>query len=312
MTEQNIKEADRIEITSIIDNYTDWLKIESNETVKRAMVPPGSTLLAEHGLSLLIKIVDGEEEHTVIMDAGVTPLALLKNIDVLGINLNEVEAIVLSHGHVDHFGGLTALIEKLPSGIDLYLHPEAFSERRMNIKPMGVITDLPRLDETELISAGANIHKLDQSTGIISDMIVTSGETERKNDFETGFTWPEVKRNGEWITDPFSDDLSIAISVKEKGLVVLGGCSHKGIINIIDREKEVTDIEKVHAVIGGFHLTGPQFEPIISKTVEEMKKRGPDYIVPMHCTGWEAMTAFQKEMPEQFLLNTVGTTFVFD
>jgi len=310
MNQLNTMDADRIEITSLVDNYTDWLKIESTETTKRAVVPPGKTLLAEHGLSLVIKVFKDGEKHTLLMDAAISPQALMNNIKALDINLNEIEAIVLSHGHFDHFGGLVALLEKLPAGIELYLHPEAFLERRMNIKPMGIITDLPQLDEDTLRTKGAKIHKITEPVALCSNLIVTSGETKRLNDFETGFTWPEAKIDGQWVPDPFNDDLSIAINLKDKGLVIIGGCSHKGIINIINQEQVITGVNKIHTVLGGFHLTGPQFEPIIGKTINEMNKLDPDFVIPMHCTGWRAVTSFEREMSEKFLLNTVGTTYI--
>jgi 7,8-dihydropterin-6-yl-methyl-4-(beta-D-ribofuranosyl)aminobenzene 5'-phosphate synthase len=311
MNQLNIMDADRIEITSLVDNYTDWLKIESTETTKRAIVPPGNTMLAEHGLSLIIKVFKDGGKHTLLMDAAVSPQALINNIEALNVNLDEIEAIILSHGHIDHFGGLVALLEKLPAGIELYLHPEAFLERRMNIKPMGIITDLPQLDEGALLSKGAEIHKIKEPVALCSNLIATSGETTRLNDFETGFTWPEAKVDGQWVRDPFNDDLSIAINLKDKGLVIIGGCSHKGIINIINQEQEITGVNKVHAVLGGFHLTGPQFEPIIGRAISEMEKIDPDFVIPMHCSGWTAITSFEREMPEQFLLNTVGTTYIF-
>jgi 7,8-dihydropterin-6-yl-methyl-4-(beta-D-ribofuranosyl)aminobenzene 5'-phosphate synthase len=104
----------------------------------------------------------------------------------------------------------------------------------------------------------------------------------------------------------------VAFQVKNKGLVVLGGCSHAGIINTVKHAMKVSGAGKVHAVLGGFHLTGPLFDPIIKPTIEEMKKIGPDYIVPTHCTGWKAINEFAREMPDQFFLNSVGTTFVFE
>jgi len=93
--------------------------------------------------------------------------------------------------------------------------------------------------------------------------------------------------------------------------VVLSGCAHAGIINTVKHAQKVSHTEKVHAVLGGFHLTGALFEPIIDPTIAEMKSVGPDYVVPMHCTGWKAITRFAEEMPEQFQLNTVGTTYTF-
>jgi 7,8-dihydropterin-6-yl-methyl-4-(beta-D-ribofuranosyl)aminobenzene 5'-phosphate synthase len=111
--------------------------------------------------------------------------------------------------------------------------------------------------------------------------------------------------------DPFHDDQGLAVNVKDKGLVVIGGCSHAGIINTVRHLQRVAGGERVHAVLGGFHLTGSLFEPIIGPTIREMKRLGPDFVVPMHCTGWKAINQFAAEMPGQFILNTEGTTYVF-
>ncbi len=124
-------------------------------------------------------------------------------------------------------------------------------------------------------------------------------------------TGAEAKIKGQWVKDPFSDDRGLAVKVKNKGLVVIGGCSHAGIINTVKHAQKVTGVPKVHAVLGGFHLTGPIMEPVIGPTIGEMKKFRPEYIVPTHCTGWRAINHFAKEMPEQFILNTVGTTYIF-
>ena len=113
------------------------------------------------------------------------------------------------------------------------------------------------------------------------------------------------------MKDPFFDDRGIAVNVKNKGLVVIGGCSHAGIVNTVKHAQKVTRTEQVHAILGGFHLTGAIFEPIIGPTIDEIKKIKPDFVVPMHCTGWKAINQFAQAMPEQFLLNSVGTTYIF-
>ena len=144
-----------------------------------------------------------------------------------------------------------------------------------------------------------------------SDLVSVLGQVERVTEFEKGFPWAEALIDDEWVVDPFIDDQGVAVKVKGRGLVVISGCAHTGIINTVKHARKVTGTDKVHAVLGGFHLTGPLFEPIIGPTIEETKRIGPDYIVPMHCTGWKAITQFATEMPEQFLLNVVGTTYVF-
>ena len=168
------------------------------------------------------------------------------------------------------------------------------------------------MNENDLKNTGAKIIKSQGSYTLASNLILLTGEVERTTIFEQGFPWAEAKINGEWIVDPFKDDQGIIINLKDKGLVVISGCAHAGIINTVNYSKKITQTDKIHAVLGGFHLTGPLFEQIITPTIEEMKKINPDYLVPMHCTGWDAINQFKEEMPDNVIINTVGTTYIFE
>ena len=164
---------------------------------------------------------------------------------------------------------------------------------------------MPILNEKDLKNAGAKIIKSEGPLTLASDLILLTGEVERTTTFEKGFPWAEAKINGVWKLDPFKDDQGIVIKLKDKGLVVISGCAHAGIINTVNYSKKITKTDKVHAVLGGFHLTGPLFEPIIPPTIEEMKKIDPNYLIPMHCTGWDAINQFKEEMPNNVIINTV-------
>jgi 7,8-dihydropterin-6-yl-methyl-4-(beta-D-ribofuranosyl)aminobenzene 5'-phosphate synthase len=310
MSELNLREADKLEVTVLVDNYTDVLLLQSTDVVKRPRAPPPNLPLAEHGLSCLLKVCAGSEEHVVLMDAGVSTTCLSHNADVLKVDFSKVESVVLSHGHFDHFGALVEFLNRATKRIPLILHPDAFLERRLNVPRIGVV-DLPTLDEVALKETEVALHKAKEASTLASDLILVSGEVQRVTDFEKGFPWAEAKIDDKWVVDPFHDDQGVAVKVKGRGLVVIGGCSHPGIINTVKHVQKVARTSKVHAVLGGFHLTGAIFEPIIGPTIEEMKKIGPDFVVPMHCTGWKAINQFAEVMPEQFLLNTVGTTYVF-
>ncbi len=119
------------------------------------------------------------------------------------------------------------------------------------------------------------------------------------------------EENGKEMWDPIEDDTASVMNIRGKGLVILSGCAHSGIINTVEYARKLTGINKVHVVMGGFHLTGSAFEPIIDDTVKSMKEIGPDYIVPTHCTGRKAVLAFEEAMPGQFILNMSGTTLTF-
>jgi 7,8-dihydropterin-6-yl-methyl-4-(beta-D-ribofuranosyl)aminobenzene 5'-phosphate synthase len=310
MSELQLLEADRLEVTVLVDNYSD-LFLQSTEGVKRPLPPFGTAPLAEHGLSCLLKVYFNSEEHWVLMDAGISPTCFFHNAAVLELDLAKIESGVLSHGHVDHFGGLIAFLGGASKGVTLVLHPDAFLERRLNVPATGLVREMPRLDEMALRETGVALRKAREASTLASGHVLVTGDVERVTDFEKGFLWAEAKVDGEWVVDPFHDDQGVAVNVKSKGLVVIGGCSHAGIINTVRYAQKATGTERVHAVLGGFHLTGALFEPIIEPTIEEMRKIGPDFIVPMHCTGWKAINQFAMKMPEQFRLNSVGTTYVF-
>jgi 7,8-dihydropterin-6-yl-methyl-4-(beta-D-ribofuranosyl)aminobenzene 5'-phosphate synthase len=304
--------ADRVEVTVLVDNYTDLFLLQDLGIMKRPKMPRGLTPLAEHGLSLLVEVASAQNMHRFLMDAALTPAALLNNIDVFCKGQASIEGVVLSHGHLDHFGGLTGLLEKIPPGLKLILHPDAFWPRRLNIPGAGPQREMPTLNEKALVEAGVEIHKKSVASTWFDDLVLILGEVERVTDFETGFIWAEIKTDGLWSVDPFNDDQGIAFLVKDKGLVVIGGCAHAGIINTVHYARKVSGVDRVLAVLGGFHLTGPIFEPLIEPTIEEMKRIDPDYIIPFHCTGWKAMNQFAAQMSDRFYLNTVGTKYIFE
>jgi 7,8-dihydropterin-6-yl-methyl-4-(beta-D-ribofuranosyl)aminobenzene 5'-phosphate synthase len=311
MSGLNLQEVDKLEVTVLVDNYTDALLLQGTDIVKRPMTLPPNFPLAEHGLSCLIKVCKGAEEHMALMDAGVSSTCFFHNARVLNVDLSKVEAVILSHGHPDHFGALVEFLNKAAKGIPVVLHPDAFLQRCLNNPITGRRVEFHRLDEAALKETGAVIHKVKEASTLFSNLILISGEVQRVTDFEKGFPWAEAKIDGKWVVDPFNDDQGIAVKVKGKGLVVISGCSHAGIINTVKHLQTAAETSKVHAVLGGFHLTGPIFEPIIGTTIEEIKKIGLDFVMPMHCTGWQAINQFAREMPQQFVLTTVGTNYVF-
>jgi len=308
----SLREVERVEITTLIDNYVDLL-LRNTDIITRPPLAkegeiPSDTLLAEHGLSLFVRVHQGAKMHTVLFDTGYTRIGVTHNMAQLGIDVEEIEAIVLSHGHMDHTGSLYTLIDNIPSPVPLVVHPDAFlSSRYFGLEDGRKLLFPQTLVREDLEQREVEVLGSKTPTFIVEDMVMVTGEVERTTEFEKGLPNATVERDGEMQPDPIADDQALVINLKDKGLVVISGCSHSGIINTTLHAQKLTGLTKVHAVLGGFHLSGPAFEPIIEKTISELKNMAPEVIVPMHCTGWKAIQRLSQEFPSSFVLNSVGS-----
>ena len=311
---KELRMMDRIEVTSLVDNYVDVL-LESTEVVTRPPRAkdgeiPLNTLLAEHGLSLLVKVCRGEERHTILFDTGYTGIALFHNAELLGIDLKEIEALVLSHAHMDHTGAVNVFLDRIGRSVPVVLHPEAFHYPRFLVLKSGERQRFPRtLVRAELERRNLEILESKAPLLIAGDAILVSGEVERTTDFEKGIPYAYVEKNGEVVKDAFLDDQALILNLKGKGLVVISGCSHSGIVNTVFHARKTTGVERVYAILGGFHLSGPAYEPILEDTIQALKQIDPKVLVPMHCTGWNTIHLLAKTFPSSTILNSVGSKF---
>ncbi|MBU2652704.1 MAG: MBL fold metallo-hydrolase [Bacteroidetes bacterium] len=310
MRRMSLKQADRIEITTLVDSYTE-IFMKSTEFVKRnPLIQEGDIclpLLAEHGLSWLIDIYEGSNHHQIMLDAGWTDIPIPYNIKNMGTNLDNVEALVLSHGHLDHYGGIFGLYRDgiIPKEATFVAHPDAFNRRVIKL-PTGTNFMMPHMKKYPLEGLGVTIHENKEPVLLADGFALVTGEVERVTDFEISLPEQWKYEDGEIRPDHDTlDDQGIIFNVKDKGLVVLQSCSHSGIINNILYAKKLTGQNTVYAVLGGLHLSG-HWESRTPATIAEIKKEQPALLVATHCTGWNSMLAFQREMPEEFSANSVG------
>jgi len=309
-----LKAVDRIEVLTIIDNYVDVL-LENTDVVTRPPHAKGEeiptdTLLAEHGLSLLVTLYQGERRHTILLDTGYNQMGVPHNLGQLEVDIEKIEAIVLSHGHMDHTGSLYPLLDRIENRIPLVVHPDAFLATRYIRLDDGRKLRFPQtLKKIDLETRNVELLAKKHPTLLADDTIMVTGEVERVTKFEKGMPDAIMEREGELEKDPISDDQALVMNLKGKGLVIIGGCSHAGIINTILYAQKRTGIAPIYGVLGGFHLSGASFEPIIEETISELKKMGPKVLVPMHCTGWKAIKRFSEEFPSAFILNSVGSRY---
>ncbi len=313
MTKSNIPllEVDEARITIIMDNTVDLLMGDSKVAHRFDLSANRLFPIAEHGFSALIQVTCGDKKGTVLLDAGISANGILHNIDALGVNLQDIQAVILSHGHSDHTLGLPGLIGRLGSQkFSLVFHPDAYLEKKL-VMPGGYEFSVSPPKIADLRQENITFMEKKDPTLLIDDMILVTGEIDRTTEFEKGLPIHYTKRTGDWEPDHLiKDDQCVVLNVQGKGLVIITGCGHSGIINTIRYAQALTNVRQVYAVLGGFHLTGGIFEKIIPATVAELQKINPAYLMPGHCTGWSAIHQIASAMPEAFIPNNVCTTLV--
>jgi 7,8-dihydropterin-6-yl-methyl-4-(beta-D-ribofuranosyl)aminobenzene 5'-phosphate synthase len=311
-----LNEVDKVEILTLQDNYIDVAAFDSTELVQRALsvkdMEIKNSILAEHGFSAVVTIYADDNSRSILFDFGFSEYGAAYNADALEVDLSTVEAMVLSHGHMDHFGGMEQLAERVGKpGIELVLHPTAFRTSRYVKVSDELKIKLPSLDRRKIENAGISIIESRKPRMLLDDSLLFLGEIPKHTDFEKGFPKMHYEEDKKEKWDPIEEDTAIVANIKGKGLVILSGCAHSGIINTVEYAREVTGVDLVFVVMGGFHLTGADFEPIIGPTIEALKALNPQYVVPTHCTGRKAVMHLESQMPDKFLLNMSGTKMIF-
>ncbi len=226
----------------------------------------------------------------------------------LEIAPGDIDIVVLSPGHWDHTTGMDGLVRALGrANVPVLIHPEFWSRRRIAIPGRGAV-ELPSTSRAALEGAGFQIVEAQQPSFMLDGSLLVTGEVDRTTEFETGFKGHEALRDG-WEPDPLIlDDQALAIRVRDGGLFVLSGCGHAGIVNTLRYAQKLTGERKVAGIVGGFHLSGPMFEPIIPPTVAAFDELAPTLLVPAHCTGWKAVHQLAARFPDAFVQSAVGTT----
>lgn len=316
-----LQPIDEVAITILVDNSYDPLLADTGPATRaahgRAMQAPagqfieGNTvpgLRAEHGFSALVTVRRGPVSRSLLLDTGTTRDGLTANADRLGIDLSVVEAVVLSHGHYDHTGGLLDLADRCP-GVPLVLHPGAWARRRIAV-PGAQPRDLPTLDRAALEQARYDITERSGPTALLDGTVLVTGQIDRTTGYEQGMPFHQARHDGAWIPDPYlDDDQAVVVHLRGRGLVVLTGCGHAGAVNTVVHAQRLTGVDQVHALVGGLHLSGTAFEPVIEPTIAHLRALSPDLVVPAHCTGWKAQHRLAQVLPEAFVPNSVGTRY---
>jgi 7,8-dihydropterin-6-yl-methyl-4-(beta-D-ribofuranosyl)aminobenzene 5'-phosphate synthase len=322
----DMRPVDQLEILVLVDNVTDSLSSNSSVAVSEwtgllaaGRLPSLSgrcTCCAHHGLSLLIAGRVGSATRTVLFDTGPEAVTFLRNAEILGVDFAAIDAVVLSHGHWDHGGGLVAAVEEISKArngqrVDCFLHPGMFAERALQ-RPNGELLKFESVPDPDVLAkAGANVVTTREPQFIAEGAFYLSGEIPRRTSYETGFPG-HVRRNHDgqsWEPDPLiMDERFISVHVKDKGQIVFSACSHAGIVNVLMHARAVFPSVPLYGVMGGLHLSGAT-EQVIPETVADLERFGLKFLAPGHCTGWRALSALASVFGDELVPSAVGKRY---
>lgn len=309
---KGITQVDKLTVWVVTDNYYDLNRPDA-AIAKRYRSGPDKSIHAEHGLSFYVETVVNGKKSTCMFDYGLYPVGVMNNIELLGLDIGKTNAFSLSHGHYDHFVAAVSILKqnqsRIAQGTPFYVGEEAFAHRYSLRTGTTVPADLGQLKKEDIEALGLKVVEVKTPIEIIPGAYFT-GNIERVTAYEKVAANFKIKRGEKIEHDTFPGEQAMFFNVKGKGLVVLSGCAHVGIVNTVKQAQKAAGIDKVHTVMGGFHLINAKPE-LIQNTVADIKAIKPDYILPTHCTGFEAIVSFSREMPKEFILNTAGTKYTF-
>jgi len=315
--------VDSVVVTTLMDNVTDALMPDQGPARRvqlgRSPARPSATmagkqvpdaLVAEHGFSVLVTVTKAGREHRFLFDTGTSPDGVTENMRRLDIDPGSIEAIVCSHGHFDHTTGIDGLIRAVGRvNLPVLIHPHFWRRRRL-LLPGREPVEIPTTSRRALAEAGFDIIEEQQPSFLFDRSVLVTGEVPRTTGYEPGFPPQQAWIGGGWQPDPLVlDDQALIVNVAGQGLVVITGCGHAGVINIARYAQRLTGGQPLYALLGGFHLSGPLFEPLIPRVLDDLAAMNPGVLVPAHCTGWRAQHAMSARFPAAFVPNTVGTSF---
>jgi 7,8-dihydropterin-6-yl-methyl-4-(beta-D-ribofuranosyl)aminobenzene 5'-phosphate synthase len=326
---------DKLSVRVLVDSASDiFFKPQEVNGVK---TEPGRSadskrpLHSEWGLSLYLEPQTGNQKRTFLLDFGWTPEAINGNMDLLKVDPSKIDALIMSHGHFDHWGGLLGFLERhrkdLPSDLTMYAGGEDnFCQRYVRMGAAGDLADSGMLDRRDIARQNVKL-VLCETPVVIGDAAFTTGKITRNSiekvlpnslvEFKlkdgagcNASHYLPAEMEGKIVPDEHIHEHATCFKLKDKGLIVISSCGHVGIVNSVRQAMAVSGVDKVHAIMGGFHL-GPAPADYLTQVVAEIGKLNPDVLIPMHCSGLNFTQEAQRQMPGKVLTTTTGTRITF-
>ena len=320
----DLEPVDSVTVTTLMDNVTDVFMPDQGPAHRPPLGIHGGrrpaatmeggdgpeALLAEHGFSVLVTVAKNGARHQILFDAGTSPDGVVENMRRLEVDPSGIEAIVCSHGHFDHTTGLDGLIRRLGTVEPPGAHPPPLLAPPAGGHPRARPARDPHHQPPSARRRWLRGHRGAAAQLPIRPIRPGHRRSTPHHRLRAGFPPQQAWLGGRWEPDALVlDDQALIVDIKDKGLLVITGCGHAGIVNICRYARRLTKERALHAVMGGFHLNGPIFEPLIPRVLDDLGALAPSVVVPAHCTGWRAQHAMGARFGEAFIPNTVGTRF---
>lgn len=320
--------VESLSVRVVVDSFFDQFMPKQEhpqvrvEHVSRIPGREMTTLAGEWGLSLHLQSRGPSRAGQYLLDFGYTPEILLRNFDLLGVEAEKLDGLILSHAHRDHYGGLVGFVRhhrgqmredlKLFAGGGLVFREKWLGSRDSEPRSWGA------LDRAALAAANVETVSCDNAHALAGPF--TTGQIARQS-FERVMPntlieptaadhYSEDERRGRLVPDRHPDEHATCYIVQDRGLVVISSCGHCGLINTIKTAMAVANVDKLHAVLGGFHL-GVAPPDYVEHTIAELKALDPDVAIPMHCSGRAFIASVTREMPDRVVFSNTGSRFTF-